>query len=527
MRVILTIMSPFILTVMLWITIGIKRQLTQKDKRTLFVEMVRAAALVFFFLHPTVTETILQHYDTVTIDGVQRLRIDLDVVVGDAVHQAVAPVVGIAAMVIMVGIPVGYCLLMMWARSDYRIQKNRDRLATQNKSNVAGGERRGTTTVIKRDKEGKEYYNHVRGYLLMPGGWVYETLGATFAHYTPNKKAAQYWEAIRITRKAILITTSVFIHDALTQGYVGLFILVCCAVLCAWTKPFRFQARKYNGLELSSLAVLCATAALGKIDELEQSYLGGTDTIKCENPTAASILIVLLNSILAVVLVGSLALETYRRVWGTTVEQLVAWNNWERFTNKMLVRSTFRGHMKSFVAPSRDVRISCSSDPFSLSIDLEAVPVLPPGGFNATQKTVKPKLDHIDREGVEMGLMTTSQNPLNNPDDDGWTHPQKGRELEIPGDVPNISDLPSAPMLTGPPVTKSLRQSIMQDRKSEQSYGHSDGVAAAPAYYRYYDEGYKVHYFIDRDTGESTWDAPPDHLWSDAPPVGEAHLLEC
>merc|ERR1711865_507866 len=250
-------------------------------------------------------------------------------------------------------------------------------------------------------------------------GWVYETLGATFAHYTPNKKAAQYWEAIRISRKAILITTSVFIHDALAQGYVGLFILICCAILCAWTKPFRYQARKYNGMELASLGVLASTAALGKMDEMEQSYLGGMETIKCENPTAASILIVVLNSLLAVALLGSLALETYRRLWSNTVEQQVAWGNWERFTNKVLIRSTFRSHMGSMI--QHDVRRG-TVDSHSLSIDFTDNPALPPGGLNAVKKPAPPappkqaklSMDSIE-EGIEMGDvsgMSTSQNPL-------------------------------------------------------------------------------------------------------------------
>merc|ERR1711865_657004 len=398
-------------------------------------------------------------------------------------------------------------------------------------------------------------------------GWVYETLGATFAHYTPNKKAAQYWEAIRISRKAILITTSVFIHDALAQGYVGLFILICCAILCAWTKPFRYQARKYNGMELASLGVLASTAALGKMDEMEQSYLGGMETIKCENPTAASILIVVLNSLLAVALLGSLALEMYRRLWSNTVEQQVAWGNWERFTNKVLIRSTFRSHMGSMI--QHDVRRG-TVDPHSLSIDFAdfaEVKPAPPG----PPKQAKHFMGSIEEEeeGMEMADvsgMSTSQNPLLGIADDGlqafaadteaaeqaagpsvsdlpssseWpSSPDLPDNMDLPGGMPSApmpddmnlpGGMPSAPNLgvrpSAPAVPLALRTSIMEDRKSAVfdardmagADDESDGVVAGPVYYRYYDETYQSHYFIDRDTGESTWEAPADDLWSDAP----------
>merc|ERR1711865_292263 len=94
-----------------------------------------------------------------------------------------------------------------------------------------------------------------------------------------------------------------------------------------------------------------------------------------------------------------------------------------------------------------------------------------------------------------------------------------------------------------PSIPRAMRTSIMKDRKSALfdardlagADAESDGVVAGPVCYRYFDEGYQSYYFINRDTGESTWDAPPDDLWSDGPRhtgrvsagVAGTHLMEC
>jgi hypothetical protein len=194
--------------------------------------MFRAAALVILLVHPTISETVLQHFMTQRIDGVDRLVIDPSVRTDSEAVQTTSPLIWLALLLIVVGIPLIYIAVMLWARRKLVLKiavlhPMRASLAVQ-------GFEAGQRLAIKEQNK-----NRPAGYLTLPGGWLYQALGFTFANYNSHKKLSLYYEPIRILRKFLLIAVSVFFVDPLVQGYLGLCLLILNACVIAWTKPFR------------------------------------------------------------------------------------------------------------------------------------------------------------------------------------------------------------------------------------------------------------------------------------------------
>jgi hypothetical protein len=151
-----------------------------------------------------------------------------------------------------------------------------------------------------------------------------------------SKKLSQYYEAVRIIRKFTLIGISVFILDPIVQGYCGLFLLIINSVLIAWTKPFRWQAKNYNMLELGSMAVCALTATLGKVDEVGNQFRGENRELECRDPSVASILILALNGSILLCLVVAAGVEMICKIMDYSVEEQVVVENWRRCSQRML-----------------------------------------------------------------------------------------------------------------------------------------------------------------------------------------------
>jgi hypothetical protein len=342
-RVALTIASPFILTSLLWILLMAIRacrkpaepsapeandpEVDEPGRRrkcfkdpTLFNDLFRSFALVVLLVHPTISEVVLQHWMVQDIDGISRLTVDPSVRADGPEMATTSPVVVFAMLFIVCGIPVAYTCLMLWARWKVKLTKRR---VSRSASNVGDQQ----SAPIKSN----------RNLLTLPGGWIYGTLGFSFAHYNVNKKLSLYYEVVRIFRKFLLIAISVFIRDPTVQGYCGLALLIVNACVVAWTKPYRWQVKQYNLIELGSMAVCALTATLGKIDELDNQFLGANERLECRDPSAASVLIMLLNGLFVFVLLCCVALEAWRRaVSGYSIEAIIVRDNWERVVRGVL-----------------------------------------------------------------------------------------------------------------------------------------------------------------------------------------------
>ena len=162
-----------------------------------------------------------------------------------------------------------------------------------------------------------------KGHLTVYGGWIYSSLGFSYSHYSATKRMAPYWECVRQVRKASLIAVSLFIDDRKIQLNCGLLLLVFITMV-AWCRPFRRLLKGYNIMETVSISVVAMTEILGCIDELSEHQ-------SCEEPSAASILIVGSNVGIILVLVACLAVEAY---WRATLpsrpEESAALKQWER-----------------------------------------------------------------------------------------------------------------------------------------------------------------------------------------------------
>jgi hypothetical protein len=125
-------------------------------------------------------------------------------------------------------------------------------------------------------------------------------------------------------RKASLIAVSLFIDDRKIQLNCGLLLLLVFSTMVAWCRPFRRLLKGYNIMETVSISVVAMTEILGCIDEL-------SDHQSCEEPSAASILIVRSNVGIILALVGCLAVEAY---WRATLplrpEESAALEKWQK-----------------------------------------------------------------------------------------------------------------------------------------------------------------------------------------------------
>jgi hypothetical protein len=333
---------PLVMMVLLMPCVLVIRLATGR-KEHLIHDTIRAAAQIMFLIHPTITKSCFTFWRSEEIEGELRLAADYRVLINSSEHREHEPLTICTLVVFVVGSPLAYFVVMKYARLQ---EKPSD------------------------DKPS--------GHLALSGGWIYESLGFSYAHFSVRKKLSVYWELVRTIRKAALIAISVFVVNSDVQGYCGLMLCMNAALLVGWVKPFRHQVKQYNSLELVSMITVALTEILARLD-LKLAEHASFECSSAADLTLPTVLILTFNFGLLAVLIILVLLEVIRQhLYGTSVEEQLACDRWLRLTKRyssymnMLKTTPGYGALRSRKIPSVMLQNSALRQNSSALLDVES-----------------------------------------------------------------------------------------------------------------------------------------------------------
>ena len=253
----------------------------------LWKDLLRASAIVFLLVHPTVSEVVLLFFHFQKIDGIDRLSEDLEVTETSPEWQSHSVLAYLAFVFYVIGVPVYMFTALCWGRMQAYDAKTRSSmlrfLCAKKKKHR---QRRGSTLMSelkhqstaaselrKRHSDVAHLHapvfdsvdddeNHIDP--MMYGGVIYDTLGFAFVHYECSKSVfSQYWECIRVSL-ALLLSARLPYCWAL---YFGSLIVPPSHSSSALSLPFLFHLQILRKFGMIAISVFIS-------DPNEASYLG-------------------------------------------------------------------------------------------------------------------------------------------------------------------------------------------------------------------------------------------------------------
>eukprot|EP00347_Sterkiella_histriomuscorum_P022241 403331176 len=226
-----------IFSVAFWVILGlIKRNVTQiRDK------LISTMVILLFLVHPTIAKILFQAFNCIEVDGINRLKSNIDMVCYKDQHMIYLFVVVIPGIIIwVIGIPLASLVMLLRNREKIMRVGKYDELSQSDKYQII--------------------------HLKMKYGFF----------FNGYKLGTFFWEVIILYRKISIVMVSVFFSVVSAEAQVLVVILIIVVSLLLQIKYKPFYTDELNKMELFSLQVAVITMYGGMfyVTGKHYSYMG-------------------------------------------------------------------------------------------------------------------------------------------------------------------------------------------------------------------------------------------------------------